>query len=296
MRYKVCFRCHASMGRRDASLVYTDISNESAWRSTEYQTSPWTTEPSLSGLRDFNLQMLSLDAMHIWNLGVCRDLCGTVIKVLTRTRGYFPGSKIDIRLKQFMKELRAWTKDNNKVLTFKRLKKSNVDWRADACPHLKCSAADAGVVLEFLVHKLQAKPAQAPYEGLLACAWSANMFIKMLMRAGLFLSPAERDSIHTTGTFFLQSYLKLAVLAHSRSDLLFKLRPKWHILCHLVDDIRKKESGRNPMHDSTWLDEDYIKYSLRVFRKTSRMTSSLNVLKRALITQKLRLRMCRLGV
>ena len=69
-----------------------------------------------------------------------------------------------------------------------------------------------------------------------------------------------------------------------------KNRLRYHMVIHLVWDLKNRSSGRNPSVDSVWLEEDYVKYSLRKYRKMHKKTASLNLLRRCLVHQKFRLR------
>ena len=233
--------------------------------------------------------MIALDIMHVFHLGVGRDVVGAAIKVLCSKRIYYGGRTISIRLGQLMAECKAFAARHGKYLTFSRLKKSNLQWRQDKCPELRGSAADTAVFLAFLSEKLQNVDVQEPYQGLTACLWTANTFAAHLSNGNFFLEEHEREFLFVVGRAFLASWAQLCYVGFSRSELLFKMRPKFHILVHIIEDLSIRQSGRNPCVDSCWLEEDFVKWALRKYRKVSRRTASHNVLRRSLVQQKDRL-------
>ena len=284
------------MGRRDPRMIYSNINDDAPWRPTEYTRLPWGVQPALALLCGFSLSMIGLDIMHAFHLGVGRDVIGATIKILCRKKGIYNGNKIQVRLSQLMAECKAYAASVGKYLTFGKLKKSNLQWRNDKCPELRGSAADTKIFLGFLNEKLQTVDLPEDYQGLTACVWAANMFITNLSNAGFFLDETEKDFLYVVGTAFLKSWAQLVYVGFTKCELLFKLRPKYHVLTHLVSDLALKPSGRNPCVDSCWLEEDYVKWSLRKFRKLSRRTASHNILRRCLVQQNDRLKHWRAGL
>ena len=288
--FEVCFRCEASLGRRRPAMIYSNINDDAPWRRTEFLRNPWDEEPALMQLVGFSVPMISLDIMHAFHLGIGRDIVGASIKILCKKKNHFPGRNIGLRLGQLMKECKAYATRHGLQLSFGRLKKSNLQWSNSKCPELKASASDTAVFLGYLSEKLQAVQIDEPYQALTACVWAANTFACNLSHGGFFLEEHERDILFVLGRAFLTSWAQLVYIGFSRSELLFKLRPKYHVMTHLIWDLATRQSGRNPCVDSCWLEEDYVKWSLRKYRKLSRMTASLNVLRRSLVQQKDRLK------
>ena len=293
--WQVCFRCRASCGRRNPSLMYTNINEDAPWRRTEHAHGdpPWEIEPALIGLVGFTILTLALDIMHCFHLGCGRDLVGGAVKLLCRGKEFFDGRTIAIRLQMLMMEAIEFARRHGKQLSFARLKKTNITWKRDKCPELKGSASDTSVFVAYLSEKLQSVQLPHPYEGVAACVWTANMFFSGLANARFFLDHNERDYLFVLGRAYIASYAQLASVAFSRCEYLFKLRPKFHILTHLVWDIAQRDSGRNPSMDALFIDEDFVKWSLRKYRKMSRQTASLNLLRRCLVQQQDRLRQWR---
>ena len=85
-RDQVCVLCGAT---KSLLRPMTDISDSAAWRHF-MAPMPWLDEPwALSSLLPhMNLHLLGLDGMHLFHLGVGRDLCGSVLVYLRRRRAF----------------------------------------------------------------------------------------------------------------------------------------------------------------------------------------------------------------
>lgn len=75
----------------------------------------------------FSKEMVAPDVLHCWHLGVCRDLIGSVVRLLVSER-YWPGSNINDRLAFATASLKRWAKHRALSLTIKRLTKQNLSW------------------------------------------------------------------------------------------------------------------------------------------------------------------------
>jgi hypothetical protein len=81
--------CQATKGATDMSLCFTDISQGAAWRSTFLQSNPWVVKPPYADLIGFELAMVMPDLLHVFNLGVCRDVIGCVLKTVIKEQYVF---------------------------------------------------------------------------------------------------------------------------------------------------------------------------------------------------------------
>ena len=221
--------------------------------------------------------MLGIDLLHVLNLGVLRDVCGSALKVLLKSRGYFTGSNLSARFKTFNRDLKAWAKRTKTQLQVKYIKKSTLTWKSDACPELKVKGADCAAVLRYLVQLTQARPLEA-YPAMTACLWAISNFLGILTSAEMFLTDEERESAFQLGSLFLKSYMHLANTAIEAGELLWKARPKLHYLQHVAEDLLYRK--RNPAKDATYMDEDLMKQTFRMRRRMAHRTSPLNVLRR----------------
>ena len=269
------------MGRQDPSLVYTDLSEAAAWR-TRPAPDPWSERPCLSLLDGFSLRMVSTDWMHTWHLGVARDLVGAAMKICLKSQ-FWPGPNLARRFSAVQRRLNDFKAQHGLQMHLKRLSKSRLAWEDGTCPEFKSSAADTGVMIRFVASELSDRLPPEPYEGLAACAWLADQLQEAVMRAGLFLSDSEVEQTLMYGRAFLASYMKLAKLANVRRELYFKVRPKFHYLTHLIEDVQTRPSRRSLGWDSCWIDEDWVKVNLRMLRRMSARTCHEHLLYRNLI-------------
>ena len=69
---------------------------------------------------------MGVDLLHILNLGVLRDLCGSALKLLSAKRGYFPGRNVGKRLHALTIELKAYVRAERLQLHLRRIK--NLLW------------------------------------------------------------------------------------------------------------------------------------------------------------------------
>ena len=227
---------------------------------------PWEEKPALACLDGFNVRMIQCDWMHTVNLGIAQDLVGAAVKLLCRKPGVFNASTIKLRLNQLFLELKSWARGNGKVVGLKRLRQDTLGW-TKGCPVLRAKAADAPVFMGYLCYKLEAIEWDGPFKGLLAAVWCANQLSGLLMNAGTFLTLEERNNVAALGKTFLQVYSRLACEARDLRRFLFRMRPKLHHFQHMVEDDRP--SRRNPAWDNTFMDEDHVRYCVRMLRKMS---------------------------
>ena len=84
----VCLHCLATKGM---TCPYTDVSATAAWRDTQGVNMPWLEQepPALTHLYNFRLSVIGLDLLHIWHLGLARDVIGSVMVILLRARNFF---------------------------------------------------------------------------------------------------------------------------------------------------------------------------------------------------------------
>ena len=283
---QVCYRCNATKGNQDVAYVYTDLSEGAAWRTDLDIPQLWEKPPAMSNLSEFDSTSIALDLLHIFHLGIARDLVGSGMKLLCRKRNeFYSGANISARLGQLSRELHAWVKACGLQLSLRKIKRENLKWRATCCPEIRCKAADAIICLQFLARKLEGQT-MLHYPAIATCLWSAERFLALLSHASTFLLEEEALTAYRLGTLFLQIYVSLAASAVSRNEFYFKCRPKLHYLCHVVDSLRPTTPGcllRNPFADATFCDEDYIKHMLTCKRRMAHRTSSLNVLRRFLV-------------
>ena len=131
--------------------------------------------------------------------------------------------------------------------------------------------ADTVVVLKYLAYKFQQifasdvrmRVATKRYlEEIAKCLHHSNEFMSSLYKSGLFIPPARLDGIVRHGQELLASYATCAGMAYKLRLPRFKFNPKFHMLCHLLLDMREalanNDSALNPTSFSCQMPEDFI--------------------------------------
>ena len=221
--------------------------------------------PSLSFLPGFRVQMLGLDILHIMHLGVGRDMVASVIRVLTRLR-FWRGNNLDTQLASASVSLRNFAASQKLNLRLRKLSKQNLNWKANEYPEAHCKGYDTYILLKWLQFSLdQGGRADVP-NMIQTLVWSANNVFGLMANAEMFLTPAQQDQVQTIGNLFVHTYVHLASAAVDRGELLWKVRPKLHMLQHVFLESGRA-SGLNFHFISTWMDEDSIKRYMQVKKK-----------------------------
>ena len=285
---QICYLCEATKGSGDISMAFTDIQDSANWRSTYLQSFPWTTTPAYASLEGFSLKMLFPDMLHVWNLGVARDLIGTAMKTILQDRIIFDGPNIDARLKQATESLRAYARANKYGLKMKRFTKKKLTWQAKKFPEFKGSGSDAHVVGVWLGDLLA--PYSDSYRDICSLFWCSNRLVRVLYSADRFLVENERNTVKVLGRMFVQLYLNQAAQAVQNHVFAYRVRPKLHLFLHLSESIH---SYLNPRFYATWLDEDWLKKISRTMRLTSTKTSQFRTMERWLMSIPYNLKLAR---
>ena len=72
---RICWMCLAAKGRHFPEFNFTDLRNGSAWQaSVGTAPPPWFVPPSIAKRRHFGPSKISLGILHVWHLGVARDM------------------------------------------------------------------------------------------------------------------------------------------------------------------------------------------------------------------------------
>lgn len=237
-----------------------------------YRSHPYTIEPNYSQLVGFHISMIVPDLLHCWNLGVSRDIIGSVLKIILTDGIVFQAPNLPIRLLLASASLRQFAKQKKLPLRLKKLTKAKLSWKSRQYPSLASSGYESYVVMLWL-ESLLSNHAEI-YAGMATLVWTSNHAISLMYSAGLFLTPSEKENLTVLGNTFLSLYVSLAKNAMDANKLLWRIRPKFHLMNHLFVSHR----WVNPAAYSTWMDEDYLKK----VGKTLNLTSIRNAQKRLL--------------
>lgn len=85
-----CFLCPCT---KDLQIPFTDIGDAAAWRCTPPSKPPCFRAPPIVDIRHFSLALVGLDLLHMFWLGVGRDLVASVLVILLRS-GAFAGNNV----------------------------------------------------------------------------------------------------------------------------------------------------------------------------------------------------------
>ena len=284
---EVCWQCLACKGSRDLDMAYTNVRANATWRATRFTTLPWSVPPELGQCRGFSLRMVSADLLHSFHLGTGRDLLGSCLKVLVKLR-YWPGANIARSLARATSNLRKFAKDRKLSLVLKKLTKQNLTWTGGAFPEVKCKGFDTYVILAWLCHELEETPPtsadpaqQLTLDQLACCAWAADSWVRLLSRSDTFLTELQEYHKRVVGEIFITSYMRLAAASVGRGEMLWRTRPKLHLLHEMV--LEQKPSHLNPNTASTWMDEDWVKRVMKVKKGVHRRTATESCLRRCLL-------------
>jgi len=88
-RNQFCFLCE---GSKDLVKPWTDLGGGALWRHDVPQ-EPWLVRPALADLLNFDMGCVGLDLLHLWSLGIARDVIASCVTILLRTR-FFQGSTV----------------------------------------------------------------------------------------------------------------------------------------------------------------------------------------------------------
>ena len=91
----------------------------------------------------------------------------------------------------------------------------------------------------------------------------------------------EDEHRRVIGMYFMELYVRLARNALDSGLRLYRVRPKFHLLFHLL--VEPRASMLNPAHCSCWMDEDFVKKSMRIKKAVHRRTATLRCLQRWLL-------------
>ncbi len=162
------------------------------------------------------------------------------------------------------------------------LTKAKLCLKSQSFVHLTGKGWHTNVILRFLVDTLHDDANCDPL--LKTACWSAQNFLGLLSESrklnGLFLQASEVNQVKTVADVFFNTYLRLRLKYTGWCVYkLFNIRPKFHLLVHLVDSCVHL---KNPVASSTWMDEDWLKHIGRVARKTHVAKTQQSALQRYL--------------
>lgn len=274
---KVCWLCSATKGAEDLSLCLTNVGHNSLWWNTLHQTMPWDDPPAFSSLIGFHISQAVPDLLHIWNLGVARDLLGSGLRIIMTDSIIFNAPTIADRLALGTDALKRFAKTHRLPLRLRKFTKNKLTWGTNKYPCLCVSGYDAYVVGRWMETLLASY--QDVYPEIYTMLWASNKAMSLQYHASRFLTIDEKASLQTLGDVFLRTYLYMASASLREHKFLWRVRPKMHMLCHVFRSPRCV----NQSVYSTWMDEDFLKKCGKTLGLTTNKTAQKRLLERWLL-------------
>ena len=232
----------------------------------------------LAHLEGWSLQHVWSDPMHAGALGICQELCGSIlIDIINegqifghiRARGSFKDilqEKLDVAFDSFVK----YCKVNHLQHAQPRFTVAslNVSTKTKSWPRLKAKAHNTLQVQHWLSALLQAHDDWRSTDlAHLRCAtvWGFHTMFFVCRQAAdpNWLSAAERLSFLSAADIALHGYNALSAAAFLlRHVPRYALKPKLHMLVHLRMDVA--ESSRNVCARWCFQDEDNLQYLKKI--------------------------------
>ncbi|CAK9083364.1 Uncharacterized protein SCF082_LOCUS39572 [Durusdinium trenchii] len=278
-RDEICWLCLARKGNEsDMTYAFCNASEHADFWSTYMVADPWAISPPYAQLVGFSTDQIMPDLLHVVNLGVGRDLLGSILHILIKGNHAFVASNIDERLAAATVSLRAFAKSHALPLRLKKLTRKKLNWGTEKYAELRLgSGYDNYVVSLWLEATLE--PHSGEFPKFCSLLWSLNTALHVLYTAGWFLSQEQLLQVRTLGSVFVRVYLGLASEAIAANNWVWRMRPKFHLLHHVFFSRRCVNSGEFAI----WMDEDYLKKASRTLRVTSLSTAQGRFLERWLL-------------
>lgn len=276
---QICWLCLASKGNDDdMENAFTDVSDNAPFWDTYLQTLPWAASPPYADLIGFSVDQLMPDLLHVLNLGVARDLCGSILHVLIKGNHIFNGATIKERLQTATVSLKAFARSRALPLRMKKLTQKKLNWGSNKYAELRSGSGYDNYVCCLWLEEILT-PHSAMFPDYCTMLWSLNQSMQILYGAPWFPSEEQRSQVKSLGTMFLRLYLKHAAQAVAASQFTFRVRPKFHLLHHVFWSRRRCNAAKY----STWMDEDFLRKNSKTLQLTNAANAQRRVLERWLL-------------
>lgn len=300
----ICRWCKAS--KLPGALLWTDVSAHAAWKASW---DPLVPRGSLARLPGVHFSNIYDDLFHLlWVQGVGNDLAGSALCQFGMWGLFSAGSqesnrgqphavlmpdggtrvdRLNHELGTAFRLFKAWCRKEKLQTTAPPFTCKTVHCTAlNEFPHLNGKGADVRLVCLWLhdflgsagsagsVARTQLQSAMG--QDFVACVHNLASFVHGVSASPALLEEHQAAELRRTGEQFIALYLGLAAWSTHESLCLFKIRPKLHLLHHLVTRI----STLNPKIVSCMGDESFMGVTGRIARSTHRSTLPLRTLQR----------------
>ena len=246
-----------------------------------WDSDPYAVEPEFMKLPGFQLSMLRADILHVFHLGVGRDMVGSALRILIRrSSDLFPGRNVGIRLRNATHKLLDYCKANGYNLSLRKLTSRTLNFGSKKYPELRSKGYDCFVLLRWLCHELQGNMLPE-HHFLYTLLWCADTVLSTVTNSDRWLDEEVHQQKLVLGDVFCRVYIKLAGEALVRRQYLWRVRPKFHLWHHML--LEDRSSRGNFCSHSTWLDEDFLKWAMAIKKKVHRRSATARTLQRWLM-------------
>ncbi|OLP80192.1 hypothetical protein AK812_SmicGene39428 [Symbiodinium microadriaticum] len=283
---------------------FEDFATAPAWLQTTGPRNPypWSRIPPfleyMPHIREDAPSFFRLDIMHLLHLGFGRDFCGSSLVLLL---DLYNADSITVALESQTADLKLFLKQTRRQLHFKRLSRDMLGYKNEhSFPTGHWSKAlDTPVMFEFVKWLLDQQQGLLQEDQLLRLIYGAShamgVFMRTVLKAGLWLTKQEAAIAAEAGLFFLQAYGKCARICADRNLCRYNLTPKlhfWHHLCLRLHQGVQKDLLflQNPLADSNFADEDFVGRIARLSRRVSPRMQSERTIGRYLVATRGQLR------
>ena len=265
---------------------WEDLSENPAWAATSYKVIPWTEEPSSGMLlvpydRSKPEAILKRDVFHIAKVGVLQDFVASAM-LLVLELGYFPGESNarSSQLERLHSHFNLFCSAKGRSPALHSFTKQFLN-----CPTrkhyawCKSKGSDTVLLVQWVVVLAAAclnamrDPQHAKIlRAIRAAAQSADAWLKKLYSHGLWWKPSCGRAVLQLGNRFLKAYNYLAFEALQMQFPAFAMKPKIHLLAHVLQDLRTALSQGSSRIlscnvNNCEMNEDFIGRICRLARK-----------------------------
>jgi len=281
---KVCHECHGG----DSAYPFEDFRSTAAWKNTLYIDAPWDApppfrhlsfEPWMSGNA---ARFFKRDPLHIFRLGVARNLCGSAV-VLLCLKGFFDDADdsvaIDNRLSRAWSHFSLWC-DTHSVspASMRGFTKEKLHYKtSNSFPWVGCKGADTILLLRWLrwfsSFQLGLNPGSTVLGGVVKACQNGLDF-QIIHRHGIFLRPHCRLQVLQSCRKFCHAYAELASVCYSEGLTLFSMVPKAHAFAHVDHSLEMSRRAGDPISCNPAvfdcsMSEDFVGQVARQSRRVS---------------------------
>ena len=238
-----------------------DISRQAAWRTSLYETRPWSSgDPPMFDKIPYDKttpeRILKRDFFHCSKIGTFRDFVGSSVLLIVRL-GYFNQvgalNNQKVLLQRAFGHFRLYCCTVGKHPSMHPFTKDNFNCASKKkFPWCRTKGSDTMLLIEWLQYLSRAclnDPMDESHKDILEMVnWTARAgtsWSKSLYKHGMWLSRTCANALAKEGNAFLRGFNSLAH-ASLHSTLLtslefcgYGMKPKLHLLCHEIYDIRR---------------------------------------------------------